>query len=159
MKDFESAFRDIQTRDPRFARDAYLFVFEALHHTQRRLKRQHHVTGQELVEGLRALGLKRFGFLAKTVFHEWGVRTTDDFGRIVFNLVDANLMGRQESDTSDDFAGGFDFTAAFEDGFTLDTNGAAEDEGEDAPEEGKGEEAEGEEEGEGEGEGEKGEDA
>ena len=157
MKDFESTFRDIQARDPRFARDAYLFVFEALHHTQRRLKRQHHVTGQELVEGLRTLGLRRFGFLAKTVFHEWGVRTTDDFGRIVFNLVEANLMGRQESDTSDDFAGGFDFTAAFEDGFTLDTNGAEKDETEGEAEEPEGEAGEGE--GEGEGEGQGGEDA
>lgn len=112
--DFEAAIADIRERDPRYARDVYVFVFEALAYTQRALGRTHHVSGQELVDGIRALGIEQFGYLARTVFNEWGVRTTGDFGRIVFNLVGANLMGKQDSDTAEDFEHLYDFAQAFE---------------------------------------------
>ena len=119
--EFETAIAQVRARDPRYARDVYVFIFEALNFTQRRLGRQHHVTGQELLDGIRALAQQQFGYLAKTVFNEWGVYATADFGHVVFNLVDANLMGRQDSDALDDFADRYDFAAAFEDGFQLDT--------------------------------------
>ena len=92
----------------------YVFVFEALAFTQRALGRTHHVSGQELLDGIRALGIEQFGFLARTVFNEWGVHTTGDFGRVVFNLVSANLMGKQDTDTAEDFENLYDFAQAFE---------------------------------------------
>ncbi len=80
----------------KYHRDAYRFIFEALQFTQEKLKRvsrggtedDAHISGQELMEGVRELPLKKFGLLAITVFHHWGVRATDDFGRIVFELIE-----------------------------------------------------------------------
>lgn len=112
--DFEAAIAEIRERDPRYAREVYVFVFESLAYTQRALGRTHHVTGQELLDGIRALGQEQFGFLARTVFNEWGVHTTGDFGRVVFNLVAANLMGKQDTDTAQDFENRYDFAEAFE---------------------------------------------
>jgi len=122
--EFDRAIADVRARDPRYARDAYLFVFEALAHTQRTLSRQKHVTGQELLEGIRALAIEQFGFLARTVFHEWGCRTTTDFGHLVFNLVGANLMGKQDTDTLDDFRDRYDFAQVFERDFRLEVPAA-----------------------------------
>jgi uncharacterized repeat protein (TIGR04138 family) len=118
--EFDAAIAEVRGRDPRFTRDAYVFVFEALAHTQRQLDRPHHVSGGELLDGIRALAAAQFGFLAKTVFNEWGLTGTADFGRVVFNLVDANLMGKQDTDALADFADRYDFAEAFEQGFTLD---------------------------------------
>lgn len=118
--EFDRAIADVCQRDPRYARDVYLFIFEALAYTQRALGRQHHVTGQELLDGIRALASEQFGYLAKTVFDEWGCHQTTDFGHVVFNLVQANLMGKQDSDTIDDFRDRYDFAEAFERDFRLD---------------------------------------
>lgn len=118
--EFDQAIAKVRAQDPRYARDAYLFIFEALAYTQRSLGRQKHVTGQELLDGIRALAAEQFGYLAKTVFHEWGCRSTTDFGHVVFNLVSANLMGKQDTDTIDDFRDRYDFAQVFERDFRLD---------------------------------------
>ena len=120
-QEFEAALAEIRNRDPRYSRDTYVFVFEALAYTQRALGRQHHVSGQELLGGIRALAHEQFGFLAKTVFNEWGLQGTKDFGHVVFNLVEANLMGKQDTDTITDFTDCYDFAQVFEEQFALDT--------------------------------------
>jgi uncharacterized repeat protein (TIGR04138 family) len=77
--------------------DAYRFVFDALKHTQEKLQRaadrgaedeSAHISGPELLEGVRELALQRFGLMAQAVFCHWGISSTDDFGRIVFELVE-----------------------------------------------------------------------
>ena len=73
-----------------------------------------HISGRELLEGIRALAAKQFGYMAKSVFETWGVKSTEDFGRIVFHLVDAEMMRKTEDDSLDDFRDGFDFGTAFE---------------------------------------------
>ena len=72
------------------------------------------VSGPELLEGMRALAERMFGPLAAEVWRSWGVYATIDWGRIVFVLVDAKLLNRQESDTLDQFKDVFDFAEAFE---------------------------------------------
>ena len=72
-----------------------------------------HVTGREVLEGIRDLALGRFGFMAKTVFEEWGVMVTEDFGHIVFHLVTEGILSKTDSDRLSDFSRGFDFTDAF----------------------------------------------
>jgi uncharacterized repeat protein (TIGR04138 family) len=67
----------------------------------------------ELLDGLRQLGLQQFGPLARCVFERWGVYTTEDFGEIVFNLIDAELLSRRPTDSRLDFADGFDFQSTF----------------------------------------------
>ncbi len=112
-KDFEARLREIAESDGRYRPDAYRFLYEALEYTIKRLCRAGHVTGRELLGGIRDCALEQFGGLAPMVFENWGVRRTDDFGEIVFNLVDAGLMGRTDTDSRADFAGVFDFREAF----------------------------------------------
>jgi uncharacterized repeat protein (TIGR04138 family) len=105
--------RKIIDRDPRYPLQAYLFVFEALEFTLKRLKQRRHVTGKELLEGIREYALQEFGGLAKMVFNQWNVNSTEDFGEIVFNLVEAGLMGKTETDSKNDFKNGYNFDDAF----------------------------------------------
>jgi uncharacterized repeat protein (TIGR04138 family) len=83
---FEEGVDQILGRDPRYQHDAYLFVREALDHTQKaisRTTRKHlpsHVTGQQLLEGIREFGLNQFGPMTLSVFEEWGLRRCEDFG-------------------------------------------------------------------------------
>jgi uncharacterized repeat protein (TIGR04138 family) len=107
--------RDVVRRDGRYSLQAYLFVFEALDYTMKKLEgERRHVAGQELLEGIREYARQSFGPLAKVVFRCWGVTCTEDFGEIVFSIVDAGLMGKNDTDCREDFAGGYDFETAFE---------------------------------------------
>lgn len=115
---FEEVLDQIVARDPRYSRDAYFFLREALDHTQKmagRLKpgEVHHVTGQELLTGIQAYALEQFGPMTLTVFHAWGVRACEDFGEIVFNMVETSLLAKTESDRREDFRGGYKFEDAF----------------------------------------------
>lgn len=105
--------RAILKRDPRYAPEAYEFVFQALGYTLSRLGERRHVCARELLDGIREFAVQRFGGLALMVLEQWGVRATDDFGEIVFNLIDDNLMSRTETDTKDDFRAVYDFHEAF----------------------------------------------
>jgi len=115
---FEEALELIRAKDSRFHDDAYRFVREALDHTQKTTgkdQRGHirHVTGQELLCGIRDFALDQFGPMAMMVLDEWGVHTCEDFGDIVFNMVDIGLLAKTEKDSRADFAGGYDFYEAF----------------------------------------------
>jgi uncharacterized repeat protein (TIGR04138 family) len=115
---FDLKVEQILARDMRFSRDAYVFVREALDFTQKLISRENqgrvrHVTGQELLDGIRQLALKEFGPMAMTVLEEWGIKRCQDFGEIVFNMVEAGLLAKTEKDTLNDFQKGYDFTEAF----------------------------------------------
>jgi len=114
----EQALDRILALDPRYPRDAYHFVREALEYTQRMVSkgqrgRLRHVTGQELLEGIRHYALEQFGPMALTVFDEWNIRSCRDFGEIVFNMVDAGILAKTEQDSRADFEKGYDFEEAF----------------------------------------------
>ena len=115
---FDEALEQILAKDERFDRDAYLFMREALDFTQKIVGRENqgkvrHVTGQELLDGLRQYALQQFGPMTATVFEEWGVRNCLNFGAIVFNMVEIGLLAKTDKDTRDDFQSGYDFTDAF----------------------------------------------
>lgn len=101
-------------KDLRYKPEAYAFVLGGLTFTVQRLPEPRHVSGQELLEGLRLFGLEQFGPLAAQVFEHWGIRSTEDFGHIVFNLVQSKLLRKTEEDTLDDFRGGYEFASAFD---------------------------------------------
>jgi uncharacterized repeat protein (TIGR04138 family) len=111
--------RGIVKRDPAYRAEAYCYVFEALDYTLRALPKPRHVPGQELCQGLKELAIERFGPLAPVVFRHWGVTCTEDFGRIVFKLIDAELMGKTESDSIDDFRDVYDFEDVFDRGLRI----------------------------------------
>jgi uncharacterized repeat protein (TIGR04138 family) len=115
---FSEVVEQICAKDSRFASDAYHFVQEGLNHTLKSLKRggQHahrHVSGQELLYGLREFALKEYGPMSKAVLNEWGVKATDDFGQIVFNLVSGGVLGKNDTDSPNDFKNVFNFDDAF----------------------------------------------
>jgi uncharacterized repeat protein (TIGR04138 family) len=104
----------LRERNPRFHGKAYLFVLSALHHVMEGLSEPRHISGSELAEGARALALKQFGPLARTVLEHWGIHSTEDMGEIVFALVEAGILIKEEEDRAEDFRGIFDFEEAFE---------------------------------------------
>ena len=118
-KEFPEVVMEICETDLRYSPEIYSFVREGLDHTLKMLKRQKHngvrshVTGQELLNGLREFALNEFGPMSKTVLNDWGVKSCEDFGAIVFNLVNAGVLGKTESDSLNDFKGGFNFDEAF----------------------------------------------
>lgn len=114
LSEFYNKLKMIIKKDPRYQADAYEFVMQALWFTQKKLERKGHVSGAELLDGIKQFALEQFGPMAKAVFEHWGVRTTLDFGEIVFNMVDCGLMKQTESDKKDDFANVYDFQEAFD---------------------------------------------
>ncbi|MBI5359332.1 MAG: hypothetical protein HZA48_01985 [Planctomycetes bacterium] len=105
---------NVLRKDPRYALGAYRFIYEALDFTVQKVTgEKRHVTGQELLMGIRLCAAEHFGPLARMVFNTWGVYKPRDFGEIVFNLVNAGLMGRTETDSVDDFDEGFDIDTVF----------------------------------------------
>ncbi|MEK7781281.1 MAG: Minf_1886 family protein [Verrucomicrobiota bacterium] len=115
---FETTLGLILAKDPRYQRDAYLFVKDALDHTQKIVVKENkgelrHVSGQELLSGIRDYALAQFGPMTKMVFEEWGITRCEDFGEIVFNMVEIGLLGKTDKDSREDFASGYDFDDAF----------------------------------------------
>jgi uncharacterized repeat protein (TIGR04138 family) len=118
---FDEGIDQIALRDPRYTREAYLLVRDALDFTKKTIIRrdgvpiteQEHVTGQELLAGVRDYALAQFGPMALTVLQEWGITRCEDFGEIVFNIVEAGLFSKTETDSRDDFQNGYDFDEAF----------------------------------------------
>src|ERR1051325_2742128 len=124
---FDEVLEKIVAADKRYARGAYHFLREALDHTQKAQTRQRkggkeavatrHVSGRELLNGIREFALQQFGPMATTVFNEWGIHRCEDFGELVFNMVDHRLLGKTETDTREDFKAGYDFDEAFREPF------------------------------------------
>ncbi len=115
---FEDLIARIYDVDNRYEPDAYFFMREALEHTSTELRRHEagqtrHVTGQELSLGIRSYALAEFGPLAHLVLTQWGIEKTSDFGEIVYNLIEAGVLGKTPSDRKEDFRDVYDFDEAF----------------------------------------------
>lgn len=125
MSGTRSELAEIASTDEKYALEAYEFLCHALAHTQEMLGREpaidpktgepriRHVTGQELLEGIREFALVQFGMMAGVVFRLWGVRSTGDFGAMVYRLIDAGLWHKSPTDRLEDFEDLYDFDKAF----------------------------------------------
>jgi uncharacterized repeat protein (TIGR04138 family) len=117
--DFTEAVDLIIARDPRYDREAYGFLRDALDYTVKLRKKSResgdtgHVSGQQLLEGVRLFALKQFGPMVVTVFGYWGIRSCEDFGEMVYNLIRTEVFGKTDSDSIDDFKGAYSFQEAF----------------------------------------------
>ncbi len=123
--DFNAIVEQICKEDPRFDRKAYTFLRQGLDHTVKELKRKeaaakgskegksHHVSGAELLEGLRVYALDQYGPLAITVLTAWGVKQCSHFGDMVFNLIEYGVFSKTDSDRREDFSEVFTFEDAF----------------------------------------------
>ncbi len=117
-------WKSVREKAGPFPAEAFQFVREGLAHTVRLIHgdagmtgdledETRHVTGQQLCMGLRDFAIVQFGGLARTVLDRWGIRRTDDFGRIVFGMIDAGLMRKTDDDSMDDFRAVYEFDEAF----------------------------------------------
>lgn len=113
MTDHDSAILDLALKHGQYHPNAYRFTLDAVTHAVRRNRAYRHVSGAEVLQGARELALARFGPLAKTVLEQWGIDRTEDFGEIVFQMVEQGLLGKTEDDKRSDFARGYDFEEAF----------------------------------------------
>ncbi len=132
---FEEVVEGIVKRDPRYHRDAYHFLRDALDFTQSLINRKSrrsvkkrssmetddddpkHVSGPELLKGVRNFALEQYGPMTEMVFEEWGITRTRDFGEIVFNMVGEGLLSKTDTDRLEDFEDVYDFSTTFRDPF------------------------------------------
>jgi len=116
---FDSVVEVIVQEDPRYKRGAYQFVREALEHTIKNLDtgtsgfEGEHVSGKLLLEGIKDYALIQYGPMSKTLLNNWNVTKCEDFGEIVFNLVDKGVFGKTNEDSREDFKGAYTFDEAF----------------------------------------------
>src|SRR6266550_9422373 len=115
---FAEALESVITNDPRYHRDGYIFLRDALDFTTKQQKKVkgvsvRHVTGPELLEGVRHYALKEFGPMVMTVFDSWGIHTSEDVGNMVFNLIGAGIFGKTEEDSIEDFRNVYNFEEVF----------------------------------------------
>ena len=117
-RSFEDVIEEIIREEPRYKPEAYIFLLEALGWVIEHLEEKRHINGRELLEGIRKYALESFGPTARMVFEHWGVKTTEDFGVVVFQLVSRNILSKTETDSLSDFVDVYDFKTAFEDNYS-----------------------------------------
>lgn len=103
-------------KDPRYDALAYEFVRDALHVAVKHFREgqeDHHVTGQEVLEGVRLHALAEYGPMALHLLESWGLHSGEDVGNIVYNLIETGYFGKNDGDSIQDFAGGYDFQTTF----------------------------------------------
>ena len=115
---FADALDSVLANDPRYQRDAYIFLRDALDFTTKQHKKVkgvtvRHVSGPELLDGVRQYALKEFGPMVMTVFDNWGIHSCEDIGHMVFNLIGAGVFGKTEEDAIKDFKDVYNFEEAF----------------------------------------------
>ena len=115
---FQEAVELMAEANPAYSPHCYYFMREALDFTIKMLEKPtsgkaRHVSGGELLEGVRKFALQEYGPLTKRVLNTWGIQRCEDFGRIVFIMVENGVLGKTEEDRIEDFTGGYEFEAAF----------------------------------------------
>ncbi|MBI2502061.1 MAG: hypothetical protein HYW07_02375 [Candidatus Latescibacteria bacterium] len=119
-EEFLTAVEALAEREGRYHKAGYLFIYDALQYTVEKMgktalpKEQRHVSGRDLLQGISQYSLEQFGPLTRAVFAHWGIHHTGDFGRMVFSLVEAELMSKTPQDCPEDFAGVYDFAEEFD---------------------------------------------
>jgi uncharacterized repeat protein (TIGR04138 family) len=108
------AFEQVAATRPEYSKDAFHFVRDGVDHAVRSLSRaSRQVTASELLTSLRVLALERYGSGAHEQLRSWRVTRCEDFGEIVFTLIDSGLFGKLPEDRKEDFENGYDFATAF----------------------------------------------
>ena len=104
----------LRERGDRYDERAYLFVLASIEFLQGKLPERRHVTGPEVTHACRDFAQEQFGLMARSVLEHWGVRGTEDFGRIVYSLVEVGVLVTQPGDKVEDFSGVYSFEQAFD---------------------------------------------
>lgn len=111
--EFYNTVRKILLKDSRYAPDAYEFINDAVIFTVKLFEQEkgksRHVTGVELLIGVKEFAIKKFGPMAYEIFQEWGIRDGMSVGNVVFNMLDYGLLSKTEKDSLEDFRVDFNF--------------------------------------------------
>jgi uncharacterized repeat protein (TIGR04138 family) len=107
----------LRERGDSYDERAYLFVLGSIEFLQGKLPDRRHVTGAELTHACREFAQEQFGLMARSVLEHWGVRGTEDFGRIVYSLVEVGVLVTQAGDKVEDFHGVYSFDQAFDESY------------------------------------------
>jgi len=115
---FQGAVEKILAEDSRYDEEGYTFLRDALDATLKRRKKARkdapsNVNAAELLEGFRLHTLQEFGPMSVTVLNYWGIRSCEDIGHMVFNLVQSGFFVKTDEDTIESFREGYDFDEAF----------------------------------------------
>src|SRR3989338_7360930 len=116
MEQLASYVKSLETllaRDNRYPLQAYGFVLATLNDAISRLEKPRHISGQELAEGFRRFALDQFGPMTLTVLESWNLKSSEELGALVFNLIEVGLLNKTPEDRLEDFEGLYGFQEAF----------------------------------------------
>ncbi len=132
MIDDRDRLASVVSRDARYPIDAYEFVLEAIASARTRRRRARlkprgeksakkpvdpirtHVTGRDVCDLVKELAVEKYGFMARMMLDRWGVRSTSHIGDIVYNLIEAGELEKNDADARADFDEVFDLHAELE---------------------------------------------
>jgi len=118
MSEMKKNLEEIAAEDGRFSAPAIRFVYEGLGYTAKNVAAEpKHVSGQTLCEGLKKLAIEKWGRLALLVLNNWGIKSTRDFGEIVYLMIKNEWMSAQPTDSIDDFDDVYNFKTVFKEQF------------------------------------------
>jgi len=89
--------------------EAYELIFETLDwlasDPQRDFltREESHITGQQLTEAVFQFSLHNYGMMAKMVWKQLGIEKSEDIGDIIYELLDEEIMYKQDDDSKSDF--------------------------------------------------------
>lgn len=122
MKELENYLKKIERvikKNKQYKFEAYSFVMAGLHYTVGKLPKPRHISGHELLDGIRQYALEQYGPMARTVLNYWGIYETVDFGHIVFALVEVGILRKQPDDKLEDFKDAYQFEEAFDKSYKI----------------------------------------
>lgn len=120
LKNYLNKINSVIEKNRLYKFEAYSFVMAGLHQTVSKLPKPRHIAGSELLEGIKQYALEQYGPMARTVLNYWGIHKTEDFGKIVFALVEVGILRKQPTDKLEDFMDIYDFKEAFDKGYKID---------------------------------------
>lgn len=119
----KKSLEQIAKLDGRYSIGMIKFVHHGLGKTVEQLRKDIeesqslHITGRQLCFGLADSAVKNWGRLARVVLNYGGIKTTRDFGEIVYLLIRHNWMYAKPEDSIEDFDNIYDFENVFEKNF------------------------------------------
>ena len=112
-KNAHTMINEFTKRNKKFPADAYFFVLSALDFTTKKSGVLKHISGQQLLEGIREYALQEYGPMTRSVLNHWNIYETAHFGCIVFDLVSLGVIKKTDEDSIEDFSHGYDFSEVF----------------------------------------------
>lgn len=106
QQSFEKAVEILVERYPQYAEEAYEFMRAGLDAAADKFCKEDkspHLSARELYLGACAYALDEYGPMAAKVLEFWGLKSSRDFGNVVYNLIEVGVFGKQKGDTQEEF--------------------------------------------------------